>query len=155
MKKPTHLRLAFSSCSSFYARVSMGGRQNALFMHCLRTIHKTHNHFIQEKNIKNESHDTIYTFKNYFAIVFSVFNNISCIQTNPKCAFGSSLKNQLILLFSIFLLLFINPTALFDTIHRLHCIISANFYFYLQYFQQKVFSFSKINKSQTDPKDAK
>ena len=118
-------------------------------------IHKTHNHFIQEKNIKNESHDTIYTFKNYFAIVFSVFNKISYIQTNPKCAFGSSLKNQLILLFSIFLLLFINPTALFDTIHRLHCIISANFYFYLQYFQQKVFSFSKINKSQTDPKDAK
>ena len=27
------------------------------------------------KNIKNGSHDTIYTFKNYFATVFSVFNN--------------------------------------------------------------------------------
>ena len=26
------------------------------------------------KNIKNESHDTIHTFKNYFAIVFSVFS---------------------------------------------------------------------------------
>ena len=24
--------------------------------------------------IKNESHDTIHTFKNYFAIVFSIFN---------------------------------------------------------------------------------
>ena len=27
------------------------------------------------KNIKNGSHDTIYTFKNYFATVFSVFNS--------------------------------------------------------------------------------
>ena len=26
------------------------------------------------KNIKNESHDTIHTFKNYFATIFSVFN---------------------------------------------------------------------------------
>ena len=26
------------------------------------------------KNIKNRSHDTIYTFKNYFATVFSVFS---------------------------------------------------------------------------------
>ena len=29
-------------------------------------------------------HSTIYTFKNYFAIVFSVFSKISCIQMNPK-----------------------------------------------------------------------
>ena len=28
----------------------------------------------------------------------------------------------------IFLLLFIGPTVLFDTIHGLHCTISANFY---------------------------
>ena len=27
-----------------------------------------------EKNIKNESHDTIYTFKNYFVTVFSVIH---------------------------------------------------------------------------------
>ena len=40
-------------------------------------------------------------------------------------------------------------TALFGTIHGFHCIISANFYLYLWYFQQKVFSFSKISESQT------
>ena len=34
--------------------------------------------------IKNESHGTNYTFKNYFVTVFSVFN---CIQTDPKYAF--------------------------------------------------------------------
>ena len=39
--------------------------------------------------IKNESHDIIHIFKNYFAIVFSIFNfqfsvfsKISCIQMN-------------------------------------------------------------------------
>ena len=42
------------------------------------------------KNIKNRSHGTIHTFKNYFAIVLSVFNfqfsvsvTISSIQTDP------------------------------------------------------------------------
>ena len=41
-------------------------------------------------------------------------------------------------------------TALFDTIYRSYCTISANFYLYLQYFQQKIFNFSKISGSQTD-----
>ena len=59
---------------------------------------------------------------------------------------------QLILLFNLFLLLLMSFTAFFGTIHGFHCTISANFYIYLQYFQQKVFSFSKINRSQTDPK---
>ena len=67
------------------------------------------------------------------------------------CVFGSKLKSQLVLLFSLFLLLFMNYTVLFDTIHRFYCIISADFYLYLLYFQQKVFSFSKINESQIDP----
>ena len=44
------------------------------------------------------------------------------------------------------------PIALFDTIHGSYFTILANFYLHLQYFQQKVFSFSKINGSQTDPK---
>ena len=48
-------------------------------------------------------------------------------------------------------LLSINLTALFGTIYKSHCTISANFYLYLQYFQQKVFSFNKINRSQMDP----
>ena len=34
--------------------------------------------------IKNGSHSTIHTFKNYFVTVFSVFNKISDIQTHPK-----------------------------------------------------------------------
>ena len=42
-------------------------------------------------------------------------------------------------------------TALFGTIHGFYCTILANFYFYLQYFQQKVFSFSKISGFQIDP----
>ena len=39
-----------------------------LFTHCAYTVHVL-------KNIKNGSHDTIYTFKNYFVTVFSVFSN--------------------------------------------------------------------------------
>ena len=36
--------------------------------HCSCTVHIL-------KSIKNGSHDTIHTFKNYFAIVFSIFSN--------------------------------------------------------------------------------
>ena len=54
----------------------------------LCTVHGTHNHFVQEKKIKNGSYGTIHTFKNYFATVFSVFSKINCIQMDPKCAFG-------------------------------------------------------------------
>ena len=36
------------------------------------------------------------------------------------------------------------------TIYGSHCTISANFYFYLQYFQQKVFSFNKIRGFEID-----
>ena len=35
--------------------------------HCSLTVHGIHNHFIR-------SHGTIHTFKNYFAIVFSIFS---------------------------------------------------------------------------------
>ena len=59
---------------------------------------------------------------------------------------GSRLKSQLILLFNLFLLLFMGPTTLFDTIYESHYTISTNFYLYLQYF-----SFSKINGSQINP----
>ena len=46
--------------------------------------------------IKNRSHGTIHTFKNYFATVFSVFNfqfstKISCIQTDLSLIILSSL----------------------------------------------------------------
>ena len=43
------------------------------------------------------------------------------------------------------------PHYTFGTIYGSYCTISVNFYLYLQYFQQKVFSFSKINGSQTYP----
>ena len=46
------------------------------------------------------------------------------------------------------------PVALFDTIYESHYTISTNFYLYLQYFQQKVFNFSKIRRSQIDLKIA-
>ena len=36
---------------------------------------------------KKEWTVTFHTFKNYFAIVFSVFSKISCIQTDPKSPF--------------------------------------------------------------------
>ena len=43
--------------------------------------------------------------------------------------------------------------TLFGTIYGFHYTISANFYLHLQYFfQQKNFSFNKINESQMDPK---
>ena len=38
--------------------------------------------------IKNVSHNTIYTFKNYFATVFSVSAKISSIQTRAKLFHG-------------------------------------------------------------------
>ena len=61
------------------------------------------------------------------------------------CTFDKNYFCQLIFLFSLFLLLFI---ALFGTIHESHYIISTNFYHYSQYFQQKIFRFSKISGSQ-------
>ena len=64
---------------------------------------------------------------------------------DEKYALNSKLKSQFILLFSLFLLLFTNSIVLFDITHEFHYTISANFYLYLQYFQQKVFNFNKIN----------
>ena len=40
--------------------------------------------FFNKTFIKNGSHDTIHTFKNYFVTVFSVFNKISGIQTHLR-----------------------------------------------------------------------
>ena len=36
-----------------------------------------------------------------------------------------------------------NLTVLFDTIYEIHYTISANFYLYLQYFQQKSLQFQQ------------
>jgi len=48
-----------------------------------------------------------------------------------KCAFRYSLKDQFILLFSLFLLLFMSLSVLFDIIHEFHYTVSTNFYLYL------------------------
>ena len=45
------------------------------------------------------------------------FNKISESPIDPKCMFGKNYFCQFILLFSLFLLLFMDPTALFGTIH--------------------------------------
>ena len=52
-------------------------RQMSLFTHCSGTVHVLFMRpttILFRKNIKNESHGTIHTFKNYFDTIFSVFN---------------------------------------------------------------------------------
>ena len=74
----------FPFFSFFFHACQGGGRQNLLFMrqmslftHCFGIVYAL---FMEstatlfKKNIKNGSHGTIHTFKNYFATVFSVFN---------------------------------------------------------------------------------
>ena len=66
----------------------------------------------------------------------------------PTSVCLAKIKIQLILLFSLFLLLFINLTALFGTIHKSYCTISANFYFIYSTFNKKFLILAK----QTDLK---
>ena len=66
---------------------------NLTWVYCSCTVHVL-------KNIKNGSHDTIYTFKNYFATVFSVFSfqfstTISLIQTHPIYIMSNALDRNL------------------------------------------------------------
>ena len=65
---------------------------------------------------KTRSHDTIHIFKNYFITIFSAisfqFSIISGIQTDLRCAFGLGWKIKIILLFSLFLLIFMGLTTL-------------------------------------------
>ena len=63
----TRLHLAFFFFSTHEQYNHMKQRQKLLFMHCSSTVHVF-------KNIKNGSHDTIHTFKNYFATVFLIFS---------------------------------------------------------------------------------
>ena len=56
---------------------------NSAQMHCSWVSQiPLFNHFF----IKNESYDTIHTFKNYSATMFSVSTKISSIQTDPLCS---------------------------------------------------------------------
>ena len=75
---------AYEQSTWFMHMDSLCRRQSTLFMHWSRTIYRTHNYFIQKKNIKNESHDTIYTFKIYLVTMFLIFSKINYIQTNLR-----------------------------------------------------------------------
>ena len=55
---------------------------HVLFMYSVRTVHILFigpTIILFKKNIKNGSYSIIHTFKNYFVIIFSVFNKISGI----------------------------------------------------------------------------
>ena len=87
----------------------------------------------------------------------SVSKNIRTILGPPllstsfdQLRFWYTFTCQFILLFSLFLLLFIGLTALFSIIYESHYTISANFYLYLHYFQQKILSLRRISESSTD-----
>ena len=86
--------------------------------------------------------------KRFSIWVYSRKDNSWQSALSNKCLFGTDYFCQLILLFNFFLLLFMSLTALFVIIHRSHCIILANFYLYLQYFQQKSFHFQQNKQSQ-------
>ena len=58
----------FSAFVDFGGQILLLWTVYALFTHCAYTVHVL-------KNIKNGSHGTIYTFKNYFVTMFSVFSN--------------------------------------------------------------------------------
>ena len=62
------------------------------------------------------------------------------------CGRVSVCLTKIILLFSIFLLLFMDPIALFSIIHGSYCIISANFLPFSTVLSAKNFSFSKISE---------
>ena len=83
--------LAFSSFFSFFFFFFIHAFQgdkiycSQLQQHCSRIVQGIHNHFIQKKNIKNGTHNTIHTFKNYFITIFLVFSKINCVQMDSKC----------------------------------------------------------------------
>ena len=55
----------------FFLAVNVDFSMNSVSVHCLRDPQTS---FFNNFFIKNKSHGTIHTFKNYFATVFSVFN---------------------------------------------------------------------------------
>ena len=67
----------FSAFVDFGGQILLLWTVYALFTHCACTVHVL-------KNIKNGSHDTIYTFKNYFTTVFSVFSFQFSVFSNNK-----------------------------------------------------------------------
>ena len=64
-------------------------------------------------------------FQLLFSIIYSIFSKKISIST--KVVFAISLKGQFFLLFSLFLLIFMSPIALFNTIHGLYRTFSTTF----------------------------
>ena len=97
----------------FFFRVN----SNLTWVHCSYTVYYCLCTVYVLKNIKNGSHNTIYTFKNYFTTVFSVFSfqfsvTISSIQTDPisQCipSYANSFKHITILLY-IYIYIYNSP----------------------------------------------
>ena len=77
--------------------------------------------------IKNRSHGTIHTFKNYFTTVFSVFNKISCIQMDPKCGFGFTSTSTFCFFAGFWFFFFVLATCFdFSTMNSLPCTIHGS-----------------------------
>ena len=66
-----------------------------------------------------------------FLSMFFNYKILIIIQKDIECAFGSNKKSQLILL------LFMDPTALFDTIHEFHLLFQLIFTFICSTFNKK------------------
>ena len=88
----THFFFIFYFCFShtFLTKLAV----NSIFMHCSRVSQII---LFNKFFIKNWSHDTIHTFQNYFATVFSVFSfsKISSIQTDHLVIFGYEKRKKL------------------------------------------------------------
>ena len=80
------LKHAFPHVYVFFFHFFLCVNSNFIWIYCLHTVHHYSYTVHVLKNIKNGSHDTIYTFKNYFATIFSVLTTISSIQTHPQCS---------------------------------------------------------------------
>ena len=85
--------------------------------------------------IKNRSHGTIHTFKNYFITVFSIFNFqfsvsaiINLIQTDPKCVTMQPWVSNSLFLPSFTVIIHISLIFIADTAHvNMWCHFSADF----------------------------
>ena len=88
-------RLVTSTFSAFFfffrawTVTSHGFTVHALF----GTVHALFSTVHVLKNVKNGSHDTIYTIKNYFATVISVFSNNKLNPNGPKVISKTSLSH--------------------------------------------------------------
>ena len=113
--------------------------------------------------IKNRSHGTIHTFKNYFATVFSVFSKISGIQMDPKYVFGLSLSALRLRFFFFGRSAFLSNQWVPCTVHGNHKSLFFNktfikngshgtIHIFKNYFAIMFSVFSKISGIQTDSK---